>query len=92
MLGEFKGLKALILKENQSAFYVHCFAHQLQLALVALAKKHVEETSFFISVTSIVNIVGSSSKRCDIIREKQRSIINEAIKNGEIPNGRGLNQ
>ena len=39
MQGEFNGLKTLILKENECAFYVHCFAHQLQLALVAMAKK-----------------------------------------------------
>ncbi|XP_042067315.1 uncharacterized protein LOC121810621 [Salvia splendens] len=31
MRGECNGLKALILKENPSAWYVHCFAHQLQL-------------------------------------------------------------
>ena len=40
MNGEFKGLKTLILRENESAYYIHCFAHQLQLALVAVAKKH----------------------------------------------------
>ncbi|XP_029154535.1 uncharacterized protein [Arachis hypogaea] len=39
MQGEFNGLKTLILKENSYAFYVHCFAHQLQLALVTVAKK-----------------------------------------------------
>ncbi|XP_015971844.1 uncharacterized protein LOC107495247 [Arachis duranensis] len=39
MQGEFNGLKILILKENSYAFYVHCFAHQLQLALVTVAKK-----------------------------------------------------
>ncbi|XP_023762031.1 uncharacterized protein LOC111910413 [Lactuca sativa] len=30
----FNGLKTLIMKEVQSAHYIHCFAHQLQLALV----------------------------------------------------------
>ena len=40
MNGEFKELKTLILRENESAYYIHCFAHQLQLALVAVAKKH----------------------------------------------------
>ncbi|KAL7149365.1 hypothetical protein ABFS83_05G035300 [Erythranthe nasuta] len=40
MQGEFNGLKSLILKENKSAFYVHCFAHQLQLALVQITKKN----------------------------------------------------
>lgn len=39
MKGEFNGLKALVLKENPYAFYVDCFAHQLQLALVAVAKQ-----------------------------------------------------
>ena len=28
MQGDINGLKTLILKENKSAFYVHCFAHQ----------------------------------------------------------------
>ncbi|XP_076931333.1 uncharacterized protein LOC143596436 [Bidens hawaiensis] len=27
--GQFNGLKAKILEENESAYYVHCFAHQL---------------------------------------------------------------
>ena len=29
MQGQFNGLKTLITKENESAYYVHCFAHQL---------------------------------------------------------------
>ena len=37
MQGDINGLKILILKENKSAFYVHCFVHQLQLTLVAVA-------------------------------------------------------
>ena len=41
MQGEFSGLKTLILKENPYAFYIHWFAHQLQLARVAVAKKHI---------------------------------------------------
>ncbi|XP_022850561.1 zinc finger MYM-type protein 1-like [Olea europaea var. sylvestris] len=92
MQGEFKGLKTLILKENPSAFYVHCFAHQLQLALVAMAKKHKKIPKLFNLVSSMVNIVGASSKRCDILREKQEAIISEALINGEISSGRGLNQ
>ena len=27
MQGEFNGLKSFILKENESAFYIYCFAH-----------------------------------------------------------------
>ena len=43
MQGNINGLKTLILKENKPAFYVHCFAHQLQLTLVAVAKNRSEE-------------------------------------------------
>ncbi|KAG2641585.1 hypothetical protein PVAP13_2KG226558 [Panicum virgatum] len=33
-----QGLKTLIMQESPSAYYIHCFAHQLQLVLVAVAK------------------------------------------------------
>ncbi|XP_042387864.1 uncharacterized protein LOC121979965 [Zingiber officinale] len=38
MSGEFNGLKSLIMKENSYALYVHCFVHQLQLVVVAIAQ------------------------------------------------------
>ncbi|CAL5432198.1 unnamed protein product [Camellia sinensis] len=90
MQGEFNGLKALILRENKSAFYVHCFAHQLQLTLVAVAKKHIDVVELFCSV--IVNVVGGSCKRRDALRDAQFAKITEALDNGELRSGRGLNQ
>ncbi|XP_059658418.1 uncharacterized protein LOC132304705 [Cornus florida] len=36
--------------------------------------------------------VGGSCKRCDILREKQASIVTEALNNGELSSGQGLNQ
>ncbi|XP_052185166.1 uncharacterized protein LOC127796805 [Diospyros lotus] len=92
MQDQFNGLKTLILKENPCAFYVHCFAHQLQLTLVAVAKKHVQVTSLFNLVSRVVNIVGTSLKHCDLLREKQEAIIFEALHNCEISSGRSLNQ
>lgn len=38
MKGEIKELKILVMKESPSAYYIHCFAHQLQLVLIAVAK------------------------------------------------------
>ncbi|XP_057798119.1 uncharacterized protein LOC131014237 [Salvia miltiorrhiza] len=92
MQGAFNGLKALILKENPCAFYIHCFAHQLQLALVAVAKKHILVSALFFSVTSVVNVVGASSKRCDILHQKEAEKIFSALNNGDLVSGRGLNQ
>ncbi|RWR76337.1 zinc finger MYM-type protein 1-like protein [Cinnamomum micranthum f. kanehirae] len=50
MRGHLNGLKTLIQNENPTAFYVHCFAHQIQLALIAYAKKHVPIAMFLKSV------------------------------------------
>ncbi|CAN0829480.1 Zinc finger MYM-type protein 1 [Linum grandiflorum] len=38
MSGQYNGLKALFLQECPYAYFVHCFAHRLQLTLVASAK------------------------------------------------------
>ena len=60
MKGEFNGLQALFLRECPYAYYVHCYAHRLQLALVAAAKDVVPITQFFQKLFFIVNTVDSS--------------------------------
>jgi len=92
MRGEFNGLKALILNSNPSTYYVHCFAHKLQLTLVAVTKKHNEVGDVFNFISSIINIVEASCKRMEMIREKQYARIIEELENGEISSGQGLNQ
>ena len=67
MKGEVKGLKTLIMKESPAAYYVHCFAHQLQLVLVAVAKGGVGCQTFFGQVSHLLNIVGVSCKRHDML-------------------------
>jgi hypothetical protein len=42
MKGHANGLKKLIMDECPSTYYVHCFAHQLQLTLVAVAKENLD--------------------------------------------------
>src|SRR5262249_23621170 len=92
MQGEFNGLKSLILRENESAYYVHCFAHQLQLTLVTVAKNHFDVGWLFSLITHVLNVVGASCKRQDMIRERQIVKIIEAMGNNELQTGKGLNQ
>ncbi|XP_058217411.1 uncharacterized protein LOC131328486 [Rhododendron vialii] len=92
MRGEFNGHKALILRENESAFYVHCFAHQLQLTLVAVAKKHEDVADFFLVVANIVTVVGCPCKRHDALQNAQVANLQKASDNGDLKSGRGLNQ
>ena len=67
MQGEFNGLRTLILKENKSAFYVYCCAHQLQLTFVAVANKHTNIAEFFSFVSKIVTIVEASCKKQEFL-------------------------
>ena len=92
MKGEFNGLRSLIFRENNSAYYVHCFAHQLQLVVVAVAKKIFDIADFFDMVSTLLNVVGASCKRKDVVRERYREEINARIASGDINTGKGLNQ
>ena len=86
MQGDINGLKTLILKENKSAFYVHCFAYQLQLTLLVVAKNHINIAEFFYVVSNLVTIVEGSYKR----RDAQFAKIKEDLKSGVRRSGQGL--
>ncbi|XP_050122966.1 uncharacterized protein LOC126600437 [Malus sylvestris] len=57
MKEELNGLKAKILNKYPQAFYVHCFARQLQLALVAVAKGIEGVAIFFNNASILVNTI-----------------------------------
>ncbi|XP_060210802.1 uncharacterized protein LOC132637783 [Lycium barbarum] len=92
MQGEFNGLKMLIRQESRSAHSIHCFAHQLQLTLVAVSKKCIQVGKLVVLVSNILNVLGSSFKRMDEFRDSQKERIQEALDLGELTTGRGLNQ
>ena len=85
---DINGLKTL----NKSAFYVHCFAHQLQLTLVAVTKNHINITEFFYMVSNLVIVIGGSCKKWDALRDAQFAKIKEDLENGVRRSGQGLNQ
>nr|XP_016496605.1 PREDICTED: zinc finger MYM-type protein 1-like [Nicotiana tabacum] len=92
MRGEISGLKTLIMKDSSSAYYIHCFAHQLQLTLVAMSKKHLDVEDFFCHVTNVLNVIGVSFKRRDLLCHLQAEKLEQLLESGEIHTGRGLNQ
>lgn len=92
MKGEIKGLKTLIMQESPSAYYIHCFAHQLQLVLVAVVKGNDDCVWFFDQVYMLLNIIGSSCKRHGMLRDAKLQNIMKAIECDELETGRGLNQ
>ena len=58
MRGEFNGLQALVSKACPQAYYIHCVAHRLQLALVAAAKdvNHVHHFFNKLSLLSMLSV------------------------------------
>ncbi|KAM6586353.1 hypothetical protein CsatA_008958 [Cannabis sativa] len=92
MRGQWNGLQALILSECPYAYYVHCFAHRLQLALVAASREVIPVHQFFTKLNSIVNIVGASCKRNDQLKAAQAANIAHLLEIDELESGKGLNQ
>ena len=60
MRGEFNGLQKQIRDENPYAFYVHCFAHQLHVVIVSVAKCCSSFDDFFNYVGLIVTSTSAS--------------------------------
>ena len=77
---------------DECVFYVPCFSYQLQLALVAVAKNHIQIASLLSVASNVVNVVGALSKRCDILHDKQFELVSKSLKHGDLSSGQGLNQ
>ncbi|XP_073057195.1 uncharacterized protein [Primulina eburnea] len=92
MRGEWNELQALFLKDSSHAYYIHCFAHRLQLALVAVSKEVHDVWRFFSTLISAINFVGSSAKRHFQLKSIRKDEINDLIELGEIDTGTGANQ
>ncbi|KAH9769035.1 TTF-type domain-containing protein [Citrus sinensis] len=92
MRGAWNGLQALFLKDCPYAYYIHCFAHQLQLALVAASNDVPDVWLFFSTLGSIVNVLTSSAKRLYELKSVWEAEIIDLIASGEVQTGTGANQ
>lgn len=92
MRGEWNGLQALVSNQCPYAYYVHCFAHRLQLSLVAASKEVYHVSFFFTKLNFIVNIVSASCKRNDQLKDAHASNIAYLLNIEELESGKGLNQ
>ncbi|XP_073119045.1 uncharacterized protein [Henckelia pumila] len=92
MRGSWNGLQALFLRDFSCAYNVHCFAHRLQLALIAAAEKEVSIWLFFSKLNSICNLINASPKRHAELHSAQRIEVAHMVATGERDTGRGCNQ
>ncbi|XP_074318948.1 uncharacterized protein LOC141655799 [Silene latifolia] len=92
MRGQFNGLQALFLKECPYAYYIHCFAHRLQLCLNAVAKGVHDLWQFFSTLNMIVNFVYSSAKRHSMLKACREAEIADLVAAATLETGSGQNQ
>jgi len=106
MRGEFHGLQIWILDENPHAFYIHCFAHKLQLVVISVAKCCSSVFDFFgtstLTCSSVfdffgtstltVNTVNASCKRRDQLAQKHHENLVNQLERVEIFSGREKNR
>jgi hypothetical protein len=59
MRDKWKELQALFFNECYWAYYVHYFAHQLQLALLATSRRVIVVHDFFSNLNFIINVVNA---------------------------------
>ena len=72
MSGQYNGLQAKVREKNQSALYVHCYAHSLNLVLVKAITQNQISRNFFGVVQSLYNFIAGSSKRHDLFIKMQK--------------------
>ncbi|XP_023771986.1 uncharacterized protein LOC111920646 [Lactuca sativa] len=77
-------IKALVLKDFPYVYYVHCFAHRLQRALVAASREIIHVHQFFSNLIFTINVVCASSKRHDELQEAKTIEIEHLLELGEI--------
>ncbi|XP_021803306.1 zinc finger MYM-type protein 1-like, partial [Prunus avium] len=84
MRGQWSGLQALFLNDCPYAYYIHCFAHRLQLALNAAAKEIGLVWRFFSMLNNIVNFVCASAKRHSELKLTRQAEIEDLLAAGRL--------
>ncbi|XP_058748655.1 uncharacterized protein LOC131621639 [Vicia villosa] len=87
-----ESLKDALYDENPYAFYVHCYAHRLQLVVVSVASTCSSIHDFFEYISLIVTTTSASCKRKDALTEAQHQDILNKFEIGDISRGKGLHQ
>lgn len=82
----------LYLKDCPYAYYFHCLAHPLQLALVAAAKHVIPAYQFFKELALVTNVVTTYHEILEQLRISDTSNIANQIVNQVIETGSGLDE
>ena len=82
----------MILNDCSYAYYIHCFAHRLQLALVKASKQVVPISGFFLKLILVIKTVNASCKRNEQLKVANANEIARLIDLEELETRSRLNQ
>ena len=74
MSGQYSGVQSRIASKNNSAVYVHCYGHVLNLVLVETCCKNSIATNFFGTVEALYVYFQASTKRHTLFAKVQEEL------------------
>lgn len=86
MTGQYRGVKSRMLAVNSKAYFVHCYAHRLNLVIVDAVSKNVMSINFFGIVAQLYVFIQGSAKRHSLFQSMQLKIAEEEKDVGEKSN------
>ena len=77
MTGQYRGVKSRLLEVNSRAYFVHCYAHRLNLVIVDTVSKNTLSRNFFGVVGQLYAFIEGSAKRHGLFRTVQQQLQEE---------------
>lgn len=82
MSGKYRGVKSRILQLNNKAYFVHCFAHRINLVVIDTITKNIEARNFFGTINQLYNFIEGSTKRHGLFQFIQKEFNGQQIQEG----------
>jgi hypothetical protein len=80
MSGCYTGVQSRVRAVNKCAYFVHCFAHRLNLVIVDTCSKNTKVRNFFGIVASLYDFIEGSTKRHAVFKAVREQIESEMEK------------
>ncbi len=77
MSGVYKGVQAIIKQRSEKAYFVHCYAHRLNLVVVDMCCKNTATRNFFGLVEQLYSFMEGSAKRHSLFIDVQQKLASE---------------
>jgi len=74
MTGQYRGVKSRLLEVNSRAYFVHCYAHRLNLVIVDMVSKNTLSRNFFGVVGQLYAFIEGSAKRHGLFQTVQQQL------------------